>query len=223
MLATILGMLVLPAQAAPMCDLGLVLALDVSGSVDPGEWDLERDGTAHALLDDRVIAAIRSGPHGRIAIAVTQWSSDAVVAIGWRIVDGFDAAEDLAAEIAAMPRLRNASTGVGSAIEQGIAVLQDAPCRALRLAIDLSSDGRANTGDSVPQARMHAIVSDITVNALVILDGTEPGLEEWYRSEVVTPGGFALVADGFAAYAQALRAKLVLEVAGVPVHLAEGR
>lgn len=212
--ALAVGTLLAPVAQAQACkvDLALVIALDVSGSVDAKEWDLERNGTARAFLDWRVIDAVRSGVNGRIAIAVTQWSETAHLAIDWRIVDGWDSAEDLAAEIAGMPRLGNNSTWVGSAVMHALALFRDTPCAPLRLTIDLSSDGQSNGGTPPKMARAAAIDADAQINALLIQDLTEPNLEAWYQENIVT--GFIILAEDFAAYADALRRKLVLEIAG---------
>lgn len=212
-----------PVAASERCDVALVLALDVSGSVDPTEWDLQRRGTAQAVLSPRVASAVQSGPYGQIAVAVTQWHSEPSVAVPWVLVRGAADLAELAAGVEQIQRAGSGSTALGSAIVHAVGLFASAPCEPLRLVVDVSGDGRSNHGLDVRVARSAAAAADVTVNALVIEDRTEPGLEAYFRDDVVTgPGAFVLVAEGFGDIARALTSKLVIEVGayGQPMQVA---
>lgn len=196
-----------PARA---CELALLFALDVSGSVDSHEYALQRDGLAAALADP-VIAEALAGH--RAQVSVMQWtgSNRQAVTVPWRSIETAEDAIAVAAEVAADPRLWvEYSTAVGEALDLAAGAFEGGPdCR--RRVIDISGDGRSNEGKSPLAVRPRLVEMGITVNALVI-HSAEPFLVEWFEREVLTgPGAFAMEAEGYRDYPRAIRAKLERE------------
>jgi hypothetical protein len=192
-----------------------VLAIDVSGSVDDDRFKLQREGISAALESEEVAAAVLSGINQTIEIAVVEWAEEQRVLVPWTVLRGRDDLEALAT------RLRSASrswlhtmTDPGGGIAAAEHLFAERPLIGLRQIIDVSGDGRQNTGDvATAVARDAAIAHGITVNGLPIASGEEPGTEEWYRVNVVGgPGAFLVVADSYDAFAAAFRQKLTLEI-----------
>ena len=221
---------VVPANAAdgPKVDLLLVLAADVSRSIDDTKYELQRKGYAAAMSDPEVLKAIASGPTGRIAVAFVEWSgaTSQRLVIGWTMVGDPETAQVFGAEVAAAPRSFMDRTAIGSALDFSAALFKDAPFAAERRIIDVSGDGDSNGGRDIQTARDDALAHGVTaINGIVILsssDGpaylvahTHPpgGLQNYYRQNVA--GGansFVAVADGFESFARSLVAKLVQEI-----------
>jgi hypothetical protein len=224
-LATIV--FVSPAIAAEQVDLLLVLASDVSRSVDAAKFKLQRDGYVAAISNPRVIEAIKSGPHGRIAICFIEWSGVGAqkVVIDWTVIDGTKAAQDFASQLDEAQRSFADRTSISGGIDFAMAQLEHAPFEAARRTIDVSGDGTNNSGRDVTAARDEALAQGVTINGLVILseqplswnaDHTNPpgGLEAYYRNNVTGgPNSFVLVAENFNTFGQAILNKLVAEVA----------
>ena len=224
-LATV--MFVSPAIAAEQVDLLLVLASDVSRSVDAAKFKLQRDGYVAAISNPRVIEAIKSGPHGRIAICFIEWSGVGAqkVVIDWTMIDGTKAAQDFASQLDEAQRSFADRTSISGGIDFAMAQLEHAPFQAARRTIDVSGDGTNNSGRDVTAARDEALAQGVTINELVILseqplswnaDHTNPpgGLEAYYRNNVTGgPNSFVLVAENFNTFGQAILNKLVAEVA----------
>jgi hypothetical protein len=224
-LATV--MFVSPAIAAEQVDLLLVLASDVSRSVDAAKFKLQRDGYVAAISNLRVIEAIKSGPHGRIAICFIEWSGVGAqkVVIDWTMIDGTKAAQDFASQLDEAQRSFADRTSISGGIDFAMAQLEHAPFQAARRTIDVSGDGTNNSGRDVTAARDEALAQGVTINGLVILseqplswnaDHTNPpgGLEAYYRNNVTGgPNSFVLVAENFNTFGQAILNKLVAEVA----------
>jgi hypothetical protein len=224
-LATIV--FVSPAIAAEQVDLLLVLASDVSRSVDAAKFKLQRDGYVAAISNPRVIEAIKSGPHGRIAICFIEWSGVGAqkVVIDWTMIDGTKAAQDFASQLDEAQRSFADRTSISGGIDFAMAQLEHAPFEAARRTIDVSGDGTNNSGRDVTAARDEALAQGVTINGLVILseqplswnaDHTNPpgGLEAYYRNNVTGgPNSFVLVAENFNTFGQAILNKLVAEVA----------
>ena len=196
-------------------DAAIVLAIDASASVDFAEFDLMLGGFAAALRDPAILAAATTGPRGAVALAAMFWSEAQEVAVGWTRLEGAPAAEAFAAALEAAPRLvRPAATALGEALAAALRLLALCPGEAARGAIDVSGDGRSNRGRPPAPVRDVAAASGITINGLAILD-EEPDLLEHYRAEVIGgPGAFALAAADYAAFAEAMRAKLLREFRG---------
>lgn len=230
-LLQLVAALLLPGlvRAEPVVDLLLVLAADISRSLDEKKFQLQREGYAAALTSPRVIKAIESGPHGKIAIAFVEWSGPQAqaVVVDWTVVANRGNAQALATKIREAPRLFYDRTAIGNAIEYSVGVLARAPMVGLRRVIDVSGDGTSNAGRSVNAARDAALAEGITINGLAILSEvplpsnpwhTHPpgGLLAWYENNVIGgSGAFALAADGFEAFGALLVSKLMKEIATV--------
>ena len=201
----------LATPAGAECDLALILALDISGSVSPDEWALQRDGLAAALRDGAVTDAL---VEAEAQVAVIQWTGDSrqIVAIDWTETTTPEEVGALADAVAAQTReWRDFSTAIGQALRLATELFAEGPdCR--RRVIDVSGDGRSNEGVT-PQSQWPALdAAGITVNALVI-EGAEPGLTAYFETEVITgEGAFALTANGYGAYPRRIRQKLLREV-----------
>ncbi|MBV8575199.1 MAG: DUF1194 domain-containing protein [Acetobacteraceae bacterium] len=225
-----------PAFAAEQVDLLLVLASDVSRSVDAAKFKLQRDGYVAAISNPRVIEAIQSGPHGRIAICFVEWSGVGAqkVVIDWMMIDGAKAAQDFASQLDEAQRSFADRTSISGGIDFAMTQLERAPFQSTRRTIDVSGDGTNNSGRDVTAARDEALAQGVTINGLVILseqplswnaDHTNPpgGLEAYYRNNVIGgPNSFAMVAESFNTFGQAILNKLVAEVAAAdrPRHAA---
>jgi hypothetical protein len=201
-------------------DLALCLAVDGSSSVDYDEFGLMLGGTAAAFRDDAVVAAIVAGPRGAIAACVLMWSGRGAqaVAVPWTRIDGAAAAAAFADEVANAPRVVPAgATALGEGMAAGLALLASCPAEATRLAMDVSGDGRNNQGRPPGPVRDIGVGAGVTINALAVLN-EEPDLLEHYQAEVIGgPGSFAMHTPDYAAFAEAMRAKLLREVAGLPL------
>ncbi|QFT98222.1 hypothetical protein FIU85_12965 [Roseovarius sp. THAF8] len=199
------------AVSAAACEVALVLAVDVSGSVDQREYRIQMQGLADGLRDGAVSEALVVG---EAAVLVLQWTgtSRQRVVVPWQRMTDFDAVEALAARIETTPRVwRNFSTAIGEALEVGAAQFRDVPgCR--RRVIDVSGDGSSNEG---PRPRdVHGLLRQegIVVNALVI-EGAEPRVTEYFWENVIHgPGAFVITANDYAEYPARMRRKLLREV-----------
>jgi Ca-activated chloride channel family protein len=213
-LCALLALLSPPALAGAgdgTCDTALLLAVDVSNSVDDAEYRLQIDGLADALADIQVSAALLEG---RVALAVLQWSGPGFqrLSVPWRTMDDPAAPALLSAAVRSLPRaFEGSGTAPAEAILQGLSVLQDAPACA-RQVIDVSGDGPRNIGGAVAPARDAAAARGVTINAIAI-ETTGRGVADFYLRELVTPGGFVMSARGHRAYAEAIREKLLRELA----------
>lgn len=194
----------------------LVLLIDVSGSVDGDEYELQKHGVATAFRDPAVVKAIWHQPFGRMAVTVVEWSDTATVVIPWTMVENDDTSYSLAAMIDNVVRSSRGSTALGTAIAFAIDLFPACGCEAARRVIDVSGDGLNNSGALTSAAgRDLAVAAGIVVNGLPITgDGSDVGLFEHYESEVKGGvGAFIIEATGFEDFARAIRQKLVLEIA----------
>jgi hypothetical protein len=215
------------APARPEVDLLLVLAVDISRSVDERKFRLQRDGYAAALTNPRVIQAIRSGGAQRIAISFLEWSGVAEQAIvaDWTLVGSREEADALARRIESAPRPFLGRTAIGSAIEFAMQQFARSPYASARRLIDVSGDGTNNSGSDVVEARDRAIAQGVTVNGLAILSDTPlpfnpmhthppGGLLAYYQANVIGgPNSFAFVAENHDSFGTAILAKLIKEIA----------
>jgi hypothetical protein len=214
------------AIAGPVAvDLELVLAVDVSGSIDADEAQLQRRGYVDAITDPEVIRAIRSGVTGRIAITYFEWAGDGwqVPVIDWTVIDGEATAKAFSQRLAAAPMGAGPWTSISDAINFAVPLFGAGGFTGARRIIDISGDGANNTGGSVTVARDAAVARRITINGLPIINDRPnlsrmpmPNLDLYYENCVIGgPGAFIVVARGFKAFAQAIRRKLILEIAGL--------
>jgi hypothetical protein len=218
------------ARAAEAVDLLLVLAADVSRSIDTAKFQLQRDGYAAAITDRRVLNVIRSGPNHQIAVCFVEWSGVGAqkLVIDWTIVRDDASAREFSAQIAEAPRSFSDRTSISGGIEFAMVQFARAPYDARRRTIDVSGDGTNNSGREVSAARDDALADGVTINGLVILsdrplawnaDHTNPpgGLEKYYRDNVVGgPGAFVMAAENFESFGQAIINKMIAEIAVVP-------
>jgi hypothetical protein len=220
----------LPAtRAAEPVDLLLVLAADVSRSVDQPKFQLQREGYAAAISDRHVLDAIRSGRNGRIAVLFLEWSGigNQKVVIDWTPIDGPKAAQEFGDRLIESPRSFADRTSISGGIDFAVAQLARAPFSSARQTIDVSGDGTNNSGRDVTQARDEALALGITINGLAILserplpwnpEHTNPpgGLANYYRDNVTGgPGSFVLEAKDFGSFGQAIVKKMIAEVADI--------
>ena len=226
-LAAILSLPPAVAFAAEEVDLLLVLASDVSRSVDHPKFLLQREGYAAAISDPHVLDAIKSGPHQRIALCFVEWSGFGAqkLVIDWTVVDGPDPARKFGDQLLELPRSFADRTSISGGIEFAAAQLERAPFAGARRTIDVSGDGTNNAGRDVTLARDEVIGKGIVINGLVILsdrpvpwnaEHTNPpgGLEKYYQDNVVGgPGAFVLVAENFNSFGRAIIKKLIAEIA----------
>lgn len=222
-----------PAARAETVDMLLVLAADVSRSIDDGEFNLQRKGYAQAMTDPRVIRAIVSGRHHGIAVTFIEWSgaSDQNVVVDWTVVRDEEAAGGIAAAILAAPRSFLGRTSISAAIDFSTERLAAAPAAGDKRIIDISGDGTSNSGRSVTEARDDAIAQGITINGLAIINTaanpgyafhTQPpgGLPKYYEENVIGgPGAFLLQVENFDTFAEAITRKMVSEIAENPENL----
>ena len=212
-----------PALAQPAeVDALLVLAVDASGSIDPDEFQLQREGYAEALSHPAVLAAIGAKPRGAIAVAMVEWGSPggAATVVDWMRVADAAGARALAAAVLAAPRSPQSWNAIGDALAHCTRLIAAAPFRATERVIDLSGDG-PDLRSLIPAAtaRDAAVAAGITINALAVAAAgqvTRAGepLAETYRREVIGgPGAFVATAEDRRDIARALRAKLIREIA----------
>jgi hypothetical protein len=215
------------AFAGQDVDLVLVLAADVSRSIDATKFQLQRDGYVAAVSDPRVLDTIRSGRYGRIGLCFVEWSGAEAqrVVIDWMTVGDAASAKDFGDRLVEAPRSFMGRTSISGAIDFAMNELGQAPFQSARRIIDISGDGTNNEGRAVAAARDEALAKDVTINGLVILsenplswnpEHTNPpgGLDNYYRNNVVGgPGAFVMVAKDFNSFGQAIIGKIIAEVA----------
>ena len=213
------------AAHAELVDLELILAVDVSGSVDDEEAQLQRDGYVAAIRDDKIIRAIRSGRRGRIALAYVEWAGEHVrnTVVGWTLIDGAGTAGDFAEQLSQAPLRVELWTSISGAIDYGLDMFAFSPFRGKRRVIDISGDGPNNDGGLVTPARDRAVKQGVIINGLPIINGRVsrygfkpmPHLDNYYRDCVIGGfGAFIIVANTYNDFARAIRRKLILEIAG---------
>jgi hypothetical protein len=229
-LSVLLLAFISPARADQEVDLLLVLAVDVSRSIDQTKFMLQRDGYAAAVSNRGVLEAISSGPHQKIALNFLEWSGFGAqkLVIDWTVIDGANAARRFGDQIVEAPRSFADRTSISGGIEFASAQLERSPFKAPRHIIDVSGDGTNNAGRDVGAARDEAVAKGIIVNGLVILsdsqllfnaEHTNPpgGLEKYYRENVIGgPSAFVMVAENFDAFGKAIIKKLIAEIAAAP-------
>ena len=214
--------LVLPisATAQEKVDLELILMADGSGSIDEGEFLLQRRGYARALRHPRVIKAIRSGPLGRIALSYVEWSGPIlqVPIVPWTMIRGEADIKAFAKKLETRPReLNGGGTAVGSAILYGAKSLRDNAFEGRRRVIDLSGDGPDKDGVAAMLGRDQAVAEGITINGLPILSARRPALDIFFMDNVIGgPGAVSIPARGFKDFYAAILTKLIREIAARP-------
>ena len=207
-------------------DLELVLAVDVSGSVDGYEAQLQRDGYVQAILDARVMRAVKSGVLGRIAVTYVEWASYDYqrTAVDWTLIHDEASAQAFALHVARAGVITARRTSISALIEYAAPQFEGNGFEGTRLVIDISGDGPNNNGTLVNYARDAAVAAGIVINGLPILNDRPnqfgypimKGLVLYYRECVIGgPGAFIVTAESFEDFADAIRSKLILEIAGM--------
>jgi hypothetical protein len=208
-------------SAGESADMALVLAVDVSGSVDAERYALQMEGIARTFEDRQIQDAILAGQHHAIFVTLVEWSNRPVIAVPWTLIASAADARAFAGHIRAAPRADDQFTCMAAALELvADKVLPFLPGSAERVIIDVSGDGRDNCNPTKPvdAVRDAIVAAGITINGLPILEGDEAAtLEQWYRDHVI--GGrasFLIPAAGFSDFERAMRRKFIAEVSGVP-------
>jgi hypothetical protein len=214
------------APATQYVDLELVLAVDVSLSMDLEEQRLQRDGYVQAFRDAQIHKAIQSGPNGRIAVTYMEWAGAGIqaVVLPWQVLASPADANAFADALAAKPISRNLMTSISAAIEVSASLFDQNDLQGLRRVIDVSGDGPNNSGAPVEQKRDEAGRAGVTINGLAIELAPGRGrysyfdladLARYYKDCVITgPGSFVLAIKKKEEFATAIRQKLLLEIAG---------
>jgi hypothetical protein len=219
-----------PALAGEPVDVALVLAADVSRSINDDEFTLQRRGYAAAITSPRVLEAIRSGAHGAIAVSFVEWAGEPEqkTVVEWTVIRNEADAAKFAETLLAAPRSYVGRTAIGSAIDFSASLLAESGFDADRHLIDVSGDGTSNQGRLVTEARDAALKAGLVINGLSIFNKraaetggylalhTNPpgGLEQYYRENVIGGlGSFVLPIDDFNSFGQAMIHKLVAEIA----------
>ena len=211
-------------DAATQADVELILGTDISYSMDMDELAVQREGYAQAIVSKEFLQALKSLPNGKIAVTYFEWaaSSDQKVIIPWRLIDGPETADAVADEIMKTPIRRASRTSISGAIYFAMPLFDENPYRGLRRVIDISGDGPNNNGAPVTGARDMALEKGITINGLPIMV-KEPSystmdiddLDFYYEDCVIGgPGSFVVSIKDRDKFKEAIRTKLVLEVAG---------
>src|SRR5579871_3008636 len=222
-----------PARAAGAptpVDAAIVLAADVSRSIDDEEFALERRGYADAIQSQQLLDAISTGPHGAIALAYVEWAGDGEerVVADWAVIRNQADARAFVAAMTASPRSFIGRTAIGAAIDFSFALFAESGFETSRRVIDVSGDGTSNQGRFVTQSRDAAVGAGAVINGLAIFNRkaaatggylamhTNPpgGLAQYYRDNVIGgPGAFVVPIDDFRTFGDAMMRKLVNEIA----------
>jgi len=225
LLAVLLALL-LPASAvaAEPVDLQLVLAVDISRSVDDEEFQMQREGYALALQDPRVLHVILAGATRAIGVTYMEWSNVHLQrqVVGWTRIGDAESGAVFADAILRAPRSFAGWTSISGAIDYGMRLLERSPFTSERRVIDISGDGSNNSGRPPEAARDEAVREGVTINGLPIVNERpspwlppEPDLDEYYAANVIGgPGAFVIVAEDFQSFRTAILNKLIREIAG---------
>ena len=214
----------LAEKDAAAVDVELILAVDVSYSMDMDELAIQREGYAQAIVSKEFLQALKTGPAGKVAVTYFEWaaSSDQKIIIPWRVIDGPESADAVAAEIMKTPIRRASRTSISGAIYFAMPLFDENPYHGLRRVIDISGDGPNNNGAPVTGARDEALSKGIVINGLPIMV-KEPSystmdidnLDYYYEDCVIGgPGSFVVSIKDREKFKEAIRTKLLLEVAG---------
>jgi Protein of unknown function (DUF1194) len=231
---TILAVLAPAARAAdgsPVAvDAAIVLAADVSRSIDDEEYALERRGYADAIQSQQLLDSISTGPHGAIALAYVEWAGDGEekVVVDWAVIRNQADAHAFVGAMAAAPRSFIGRTAIGAAVDFSFALFAESAFETSRRIIDVSGDGTNNQGRLASEARDAAVGAGAVINGLAIFNKkaagtggylamhTNPpgGLAQYYRENVIGgPGAFVVQIDDFRSFGEAMMRKLVNEIA----------
>jgi hypothetical protein len=202
----------------------IVLAVDVSASMTPDEQALQREGYIQALSSREFMQALKANGNGRISITYFEWAnvSDQKIIFSWRLIDGPQTAGAVAAELARAPYRRSSRTSISGGLMFAQSLFESSPYRGIRRVVDVSGDGANNDGPLVTLIRDEVLAKGITINGLPIMlnrpnlmNVNVEGLDLYYRDCVIGgPGAFVIPIKEREKVSEAIRNKLVLEVAG---------
>jgi len=200
-------------------DLELVIAADVSYSMDMEDQRIQRLGYVEAFRDPEVLRAVRGGALGRIAVTYVEWGGSAVQVIPWTIIDSVESAEWFAAQLSQRPLRRISFTSISNALAFARELIRSGGFRAPRHVIDVSGDGPNNAGAPAPVARNAALAEGIVVDGLPLMldrpSASIPDLDIYYQRCVIGgEGAFVLKVTELGQLAEAIRRKLVIEISG---------
>jgi hypothetical protein len=211
-------------SAGTPVDVELVLAVDVSYSMDPDEQALQREGYVQALTSKEFMQALREGANGKIAVTYIEWAGqhDQQVVMPWRLIEGPESADAVAAEIARAPYRRASRTSISGGLRFAKSLFENSGYRGLRRVIDVSGDGANNSGELVAPVRDEIVAAGIAINGLpIMLKRANFGtldiehLDVYYEDCVIGgPGAFVVPIRERSQFIEATRTKLVLEIAG---------
>jgi hypothetical protein len=228
---------VLPLRAAAppaavdnrVVDLQLVLAVDISGSMEFREQEVQRDGYVRAFRDPEVLRAITSGPYGRIAVTYVRWAGifSQETAVPWTIIGSKAEADGFADAIRRVPLYTAPRTSISGALNYSFSAFTQSGVDSDRRTIDISGDGSNNDGPPVALIRQRIIQAGVTINGLPILinpsgvGGNLVSLDAYYQDCVIGgPGSFMIPVKANQDFAPAIRRKLILEIAAAPALVA---
>jgi uncharacterized protein DUF1194 len=219
-----LGHQLVDKDVLPSVDVELVIAVDVSYSMDIDKLVVQREGYAQAVVSKEFLQALKTGPKKRLAVTYFEWSAsgDQKIIVPWRLIDGPESADAVAAEIMQTPVRRGSRTSISGAIRFAVPLFDENRYRGLRRVIDISGDGANNEGAPITEARDAALEKGITINGLpIMVKGTTVSmmdiddLDIYYEDCVIGgPGSFVLAIRDREKFKEAIRTKLALEVAG---------
>jgi hypothetical protein len=227
-LLLLLSLLIGPGRlaAAEPVDLALALVADVSRSIDDKEFVLQKQGYVAAFTNPSVLAAIRAGAIGAIAVCYIEFAGSGQVrqVLDWSVIRDDASAQDFAGRIAEAPRSAYGFTAISAGIDRAVQSFAEGGFSGKRV-IDVSGDGTNNSGRGVNQARDEAVALGITINGLTIINDhpesyifahVQPpgGLTNWYRENVIGgPGAFVFEVHDFHSFGEAMTRKLISEIA----------
>jgi len=207
------------AQDLDFVDTALVVAVDVSSSVDEKRYRLQMEGIAKALEDPNVLKAIFNGPQGGILFSMMTWSDKPNFIVPWQRITNKQEAMAVASMVRSLPLQGGEFTCLSKMLRNiSDKIVPQLPAQALRVVIDVSGDGKDNCNPKEPVAlvRNELVGYGVTINGLPILEGDEATtLEDWYKENVRGgSGGFVLPAAGYGDFGRAIRQKFVIEISG---------
>ncbi|MGE0038555.1 MAG: DUF1194 domain-containing protein [Xanthobacteraceae bacterium] len=214
----------LAERSAIAVDTQLVLAVDVSYSMDPEEQALQREGYITGITSREFMQALRGGMHGKVALTYFEWAGpyDQRIIVPWRLIDGPEAADAFANEISRAPYRRASRTSISGALNFAKPLFDGSGYRGIRRVVDVSGDGANNSGGLVTLARDDLVSAGITINGLPILLKRPSSftmdidnLDIYFEDCVIGgPGAFVIPIRDRSQFKDATRTKLVLEIAG---------
>ena len=215
--------LLLAQVSAVPVDTELVLAVDVSYSMDPEEQQIQREGYMEAITSREFMTAIRAGSHGKVAMTYFEWAGpeDQKIIVPWRLVEGPETADAFASEIARAPYRRASRTSIGGALMFAKPLFPASGFRGLRRVVDVSGDGANNSGPLVVPQRDDLVAAGITINGLPLMLNRPnsfsmdiANLDIYYEDCVIGgPGAFVIAVRERSQFKEAIRTKLIMEVA----------